>query len=225
MSHHTLNNFLHHPNISNLVELYEPIRYFGRTLRTGQEKPLISDGHFRTSVHHETGFSPDFDLRETSEAYFLEGEFPGISGGSAIKLQWLDERTLRVEGTIHKTDLKTEWGVDLAENRPQDQPESPQYGHDVKDEDKRPGELVAVQGPEQRVDGAKTPATRPVTVKTWLNERRDGLCTRSFSFPAPVNIDAVQARLSRGVLRIMVPKVNNGLFKTKEIHVESLDNE
>ncbi|CAI9627179.1 unnamed protein product [Alternaria burnsii] len=135
MSHHTLNNFLHHPSISNLVELYEPIRYFSRTPRTAQEKPLLSDGHFRRSVYHETSFSSDFELRETSEAYFLEGEFPGISGGTAIKVHWLDERTLRVKGIIHKTDLKTEWDAGPAENRSQDQPESPQYRRDVDDED------------------------------------------------------------------------------------------
>ncbi|KAF1839282.1 HSP20-like chaperone, partial [Decorospora gaudefroyi] len=107
----------------------------------------------RSSHHHEPAFSPDFDLRETPEAYFLEGEFPGISGRNALKLQWIDGCTLRVQGTIRKTDLKEEWG-------------------------------------------------------SWLNERRDGMYVRNFSFPAPVNTDAIQARLSRGLLRIMVPKTD-----------------
>jgi HSP20 family protein len=226
MSHNTLNTFLHHPSISNLVEFYEPIRYFGRSLRSAPEKPFISDGHVRRSIHHDTEFSPDFDLRETSEAYFLEGDFPGISGRNAIKLQWLDGRTLRVQGTIHKTDLNKEWGVEVAEDRPQDEPEAPQYGKvELNDQDEGPGDVVSVQGPEQRSEGTKSMPNRPMTVKAWLSERRVGLYIRSFSFPAPLNTEAVQARLSRGLLRIMVPKTDKSAFKTKEIPVETLENE
>ena len=40
---------------------------------------------FRPALSHET-LTPLFDIRETKEAYFLEGEFPGISAQKAIKL-------------------------------------------------------------------------------------------------------------------------------------------
>lgn len=67
---------------------------------------------FRPTLSHET-LTPLFDIRETKEAYFLEGEFPGISDQKAIKLEWKGKRTLLVEATIPKLDLEAEWGIKL----------------------------------------------------------------------------------------------------------------
>ena len=223
---YNLNNLLHHPNVSNLVELYEPIRHFGRALRGVESQPFFSDSqNSRRSHHHDSVLSPNFDLRETPDAYFLEGEFPGVQDRSAIKLQWMDGHRLRIQGTIHKTDLKIEWGVNVAENRPQDQdqPDSTQFGNDVNGQNETDfGEQVSVQDPEQRGGGnSRISLERPAAVRAWLNERRAGTFVRNFSFPVAVNTDAIQARLSQGLLKIMVPKTDRSLFRSKEIYIET----
>jgi HSP20 family molecular chaperone IbpA len=99
---HNFNNIMQHPSVSNLVDLYEPIRHLSRALR-GLDSQSFSDVyHSRHGRRHEAKFSPDFDLRETPEAYYFEGEFPGVKDCSAIKLQWIDGHTLRIEGTVQK---------------------------------------------------------------------------------------------------------------------------
>ncbi|CCX11362.1 Similar to 30 kDa heat shock protein; acc. no. P19752 [Pyronema omphalodes CBS 100304] len=42
--------------------------------------------------------------------------------------------------------------------------------------------------------------------KTWINERKFGDFKRTFSFPAPVELDEVTAKLEDGLLTIVVPK-------------------
>jgi len=228
---HGLNNLIHHPNVSNLVELYEPIRHFGRAFRGVESQPFSDSQHFQRSHHHDSVLSPDFDLRETPDAYFLEGEFPGIQGRSAIKLQWMDGHTLRIQGTIQKTDLNIEWGVNITEKRAQeqeqDQPDSTQFRNDVNEQNGvDSGELVSVQGPERRGGGNSAYSLeKPAAMRLWLNERRAGLYVRNFSFPVAVNTDAIQARLSQGLLRIMVPKTDKSLFRSKEIHIETPEQE
>ncbi|KAF2182565.1 HSP20-like chaperone, partial [Zopfia rhizophila CBS 207.26] len=53
--------------------------------------------------------APDFDVRETEWAYFLEGEFPGIKDRDSIRLEWVDYRTLAIETRIPRIDLAEEW--------------------------------------------------------------------------------------------------------------------
>ncbi|KAI5820026.1 hypothetical protein BZA77DRAFT_384780 [Pyronema omphalodes] len=42
--------------------------------------------------------------------------------------------------------------------------------------------------------------------KTWINERKFGEFQRTFSFPTPVELDEVTAKLDNGLLTIVVPK-------------------
>ncbi|KAA8901715.1 HSP20-like chaperone [Sphaerosporella brunnea] len=51
----------------------------------------------------------------------------------------------------------------------------------------------------------------------WLSERVFGHFQRSFSFPTPVDLEAVTAKLEAGLLEIVVPK---GFVRTKRIEVQ-----
>ncbi|KAF2493846.1 hypothetical protein BU16DRAFT_428057, partial [Lophium mytilinum] len=53
---------------------------------------------------------PDFDVRETERAYFLEGEFPGIRDQRAIRLEWVDRRTLAIEARLERRKMEIEAG-------------------------------------------------------------------------------------------------------------------
>lgn len=194
-----LTTFLENPNVSNLVELYDPVKIVDRALR---HPHTILDG--RKGIRHDA-LAPDFDLRETSNAYYLEGEFPGISSKENFKLQWLDGRTLRVQGRARKTDLKQVWGkgdVDMDAEEPKDDTNG--FVVDEKS-------TVAIG--DSTKNGEKG-------VHQWLNERREGLMVRTFNFASAVDIDRIQAKLSQGVLLIKVPKVNSSEMGLKDIAVE-----
>jgi HSP20 family molecular chaperone IbpA len=226
---HGFNAFMHHPSLSNLFDLYEPIRHFNRALHESiDSRPFTSSEWppLRRDHGHDSVYTPDFDLRETSDAYFLDGEFPSIQGRDAINLQWIDARTLRVEGTVYKVDLKKEWGVNVIEER-----DEAYQLNGVGPRKEVHGNEVASNGlnasGEVMVAAAPTPATIPspalasaTTARTWLNERKAGMYMRSFSFPVPVNTEGIQARLRQGLLSIVVPKTDQSVFKKKDVHVE-----
>ena len=58
-------------------------------------------------------------------------------------------------------------------------------------------------------------------MKFWLNERRTGVFMRNVCFAVAVDIDSVQARLSEGLLMIMVLKRDAAALEAKEIFIES----
>ena len=220
---------MRHPSLSNLFDHYEPIRHFNRAMHESiDSRPFISSEWppLRRDHGHDSVYTPDFDLRETSDAYSLDGEFPSIQSRDAINLQWIDARTLRVETTVYKVDLKKEWGVNVIEKRGEAYqlngigPRREMHGDEVASNGRNASSDVMVAA-------APTPATRPspalasvTTARTWLNERRAGLYMRSFSFPVPVNTEGIQARLSQGLLSIVVPKTDQSVSKKKDVHVE-----
>lgn len=91
-----------------------PLRFLGQ---------VIDDGHFLHGPHHHSGsgrvghggrhrdlLAPDFDVRETPAAYFLEGEFPGVASREDVRLEWVDARTLAIDAKVAKLDISSEWG-------------------------------------------------------------------------------------------------------------------
>jgi HSP20 family molecular chaperone IbpA len=226
---YNFNAFVHHPSLSNLFDLYEPIRHFNRALHGDTDsRPFTSSQwpQLRHNHSHGSVYTPDFDLRETPDAYFLDGEFPSIQDRGAIKLQWIDGRTLRVQGTVHKVDLKKEWGVDAVGERDEvyglnDMGQRKEMHEDGVSSNglNASGEVIVAAGPTSAITPSPALASA-TTSRIWLNERRTGLFIRSFSFPVPVNTEGIQARLSQGLLSIVVPKTDQSVFKNKDIHVE-----
>lgn len=189
----------HHPIVSNLVNMYEPFRHFGRAVR-GIETSVFSDPYHSRYYRHDKGAcSPDFDLRETPDAYYLEGEFPGVKDCSAIKLQWIDQHTLQIMGV-----LETEHSRE----------------HESQAEgDARLGSLSS-QEPIELLETRMAEASQSLaSTRVWLSERKTGSFTRSFSFPIAVDTDAIEATLIQGLLRITVPKIEKSVFKSKDIPI------
>jgi len=207
MSHSDeINNLLNHPNLQNFVELYDPVKLWKKALH---DPRAILEG--KRGIRHDA-YCPDFDLRETAEAYFLEGEFPGISSHEAIKLNWLDGSTLHVEGCICKIDLEKEWGIASATTvNPAEHtldPAKPTNGE---------WEEVAVTNREDET--VKIHIVKD-SARAWLNERRTGLYRRTFSFRNVVDTDGIQARIRQGLLRVMVPKTDKSRLTSKRIDIK-----
>lgn len=146
---------------------------------------------------------PTFDVRETATSYYLEGEFPGISGPDAIKLEWINENILRVTAHIEKIDLKAEWPTNDSPGTPPDQPTGDEQGK-----------------PEPSISSENKLAPKAEEPKEWLNERTSGVFVRTFDFPSAVDTDGILVKLYQGLLRINLPKKAAKVVETKKISIQ-----
>lgn len=162
-------------------------------------------------------FNPRFDLKETKEAYSLEGELPGIDQGN-LNIEFTDEHTLTIKGRSerHSESGSRPQAVEAEkksaiEETPASETSSVK-SHQATVEDEEPANSSAAAAEEAAPtpapagqQPAKTEEQRPEQ-QYWISERHVGEFTRSFSFPQRVNQEAVKASLKNGILSIVVPK-------------------
>ncbi|PYH89604.1 Hsp20/alpha crystallin family protein [Aspergillus ellipticus CBS 707.79] len=110
------------------------------------------DNYLTTSpAEHVFSHSPRFDVRETKDAYILDGDLPGVKKED-VTIEFSDPSTMNVKGRT----------------------------------------VRSASGEEG---------------SWWFSERAMGEFRRSFSFPARVDREHVEAKMADGVLSIQVPKV------------------
>lgn len=170
---------------------------------------------FRPDPSHDFVTSPATDLRETANIYYIEVELPGVDGSRNIRLHWLDGSTLQIKAIIHKTNLESVWGHNHPNDKPQKQAVHARIAGDECDEQNGSGENVLGHRRGQEKGHVAS------TMTFWLNERRTGVFMRNISFAIVVDMDGVQARLSEGLLMIMVPKKDGKILEDKDIYIES----
>src|SRR3954468_8715287 len=92
----------HRPSLRSVIDyLGDP--YFSSTKDIHQG---IRDSY------NEHVFLPNFDIRETADAYYLEGEFPSVRDRDSIFIEHLGPRGILIEARTKKLDLSQEWGTD-----------------------------------------------------------------------------------------------------------------
>jgi len=224
MSHLHLNTFLNPSHVT--VGLHSPgerpslrsvVDYLGSidydTLRSAHR-------HHGHSEAEESVAFPNFDIRETADAYFLEGEFPGIRDPNSIFIERLGTRGLLVEARSTKLDLEKEWGVKVKAGGHYGEASRDHgtgYGRrSSKSPDRHPvavssGESRSSPSEEHRHSVSFKEPSGPTTekedrIQEWLSERNIGCLQRSFSFPQNIDYDRLEARLQDGLLRIKLPK-------------------
>jgi HSP20 family molecular chaperone IbpA len=171
----------------------------------------------RVSQQARRQFNPRFDLKETKEAYSLEGELPGLDQKD-LNIEFTDEHTLTIKGRTERhsesgrrpeaVETEKKAAIDDTAASETSSPKS----HQPSVEDEEPANSSAAQ--ENKEVAAPTPApaqpakvTKPTQDQQyWISERSVGEFSRSFSFPARVNQEAVKASLRNGILSIVVPK-------------------
>lgn len=160
-------------------------------------------------------FAPKFDIKETSEAYQLDGDLPGIEK-EALQLEFLDENTLQIKGRTERN---------FSSNNPSSDAEDVTMTGAGAESDasnnnnvdsastQTPAETSVTEGAETTKAVAQTAETSsPAKTENtgngryWVTERSVGEFSRTFSFPAPIDQEAVKASLKNGVLSITVPK-------------------
>ncbi|KAA8646551.1 hypothetical protein EYZ11_008241 [Aspergillus tanneri] len=124
-------------------------------------------------------FAPRFDVRETSDAYHLDGELPGIPQQN-IEIEFSDPQTLVIKGRSEREYSSPEAGESAAQGGGSDV---------VKTSDKQ---VTKSEGQH----------------RFWVSERSIGEFHRSFSFPTNVDQDKVKASLKNGILAVVVPKAS-----------------
>lgn len=71
---------------------------------------LIEDPYYRGNLHYrDNAISPSFDVRESDNVFFLEGEFPGVADKKDIMIERLGSRTLQIRSSVARFDLRAEW--------------------------------------------------------------------------------------------------------------------
>ena len=175
-------------------------------------------------------FNPRFDLKETKEAYSLEGELPGIDQKD-LNIEFSDEHTLTIKG---RTERHTESGrqpqaVEVEkqaaiEANPATSETSSVKSHQATVEEEEPSnssstpaEVAAPTPAPVEQQAIKAEEQRPQQ-QYWISERHVGEFTRSFNFPQRVNQDAVKASLKNGILSVVVPKAP--VPESRRINVE-----
>ncbi|KUL91671.1 hypothetical protein ZTR_01443 [Talaromyces verruculosus] len=150
-------------------------------------------------------FAPKFDLKETTEAYQLDGEVPGIEK-EALQLEFLDENTLQIKGRTERSFSSGNPSSDAEDVTMTGAGAEPEVTNDTTVES-------ATEGAETTKAVAQTAETSSLarTENTgngryWVAERSVGEFSRIFSFPAQIDQEAVKASLKNGVLSITVPK-------------------
>jgi len=163
-------------------------------------------------------WNPRFDVKETKEAYSLEGELPGIDQKD-INIEFVDEHTITIKGRHEQTTERGQRPSSTAalEETPatptsETSEKSSLHHATVEDDVEEPANSSAVANteaaPEQEVSQTQAQPEPQKTTDSqyWYRERSVGSFSRSFSFASRVNQDAVKASLKNGVLSIVVPK-------------------
>ncbi|KAK7214775.1 hypothetical protein V2G26_002778 [Clonostachys chloroleuca] len=146
-------------------------------------------------------WQPKFDIRETSDAYHLHGELPGVKKDH-ISIEFPELQTLVIHGKSERTYTTGSESAD-------DAAEASSNSHQAKVEDEADAEAAEATAVEQK---------KPVdTAKYWLAERSIGSFSRSFTFGSRIEEEGISASLRDGILSVVIPKAKQ--YETRRIVV------
>lgn len=187
-----------HTNPSGFSSLFKMLDDFERY--SNQDGQLTGTRGDRTSASGMQGIiAPKFDVTEHDKAYHLQGELPGVPPENVV-LEFTDPQTLVVRGKVERE--HTEGDPSMAPKRLGGGAEQGKI--EGKKGEKEKGEQ-GVEKHNGEKEGEKAGgASKP---KYWLSERSYGEFSRVFNFPSTVDQDKVEAKFDKGVLNVVVPKV------------------
>jgi len=239
----------HYPDVVREALEKLPYEWAGAIFVGGSEKlrgeadygvPLLDD-FADASQRHGAGqtvrsFQPRFDVRETKDAYELQGDLPGIASDN-VNVEWQDNQTLTISGHSSRSSETTpaeETPAAATTETPPEEAESSstKFQATVEDSQDEPGtpatatseaegwtEVTKQPAQETTKEATKeaTPTTSP-SPKYWVSERSYGSFSRTWTFPSRVDTENVTASLKDGILSIVVPKASP--FEPKKVAIE-----
>ncbi|CRG82872.1 hypothetical protein PISL3812_00218 [Talaromyces islandicus] len=145
-----------------------------------------------------SNFTPRFDVRESKDAYLLDGEIPGISPKD-VDIEFSDHQTLVIKGRIARE--YSSGNEHTEDNESSTSSPKPTTVEDIPDEGEASQKVAVQKSKTSAVSKSTTPQ-----YKFWVSERSFGEFHRSFSFPTRVDQDAVKATFKNGILSVVIPK-------------------
>ncbi|KAH7126040.1 HSP20-like chaperone [Dactylonectria macrodidyma] len=155
-------------------------------------------------------WQPNFDIRETQNAFELHGEFPGMKKED-VHIKFTEPQTMLIHGKTERS-YSNAPSSGLIENSSVEaikdaDAQSESHKATVEDENNESKQVEKAQPQEKPVDKAKY----------WVTERSIGEFSRTFSFPTQVDQDSVTATFKDGILSITVPKAKK--YESRRITV------
>ncbi|EYE93492.1 Hsp20/alpha crystallin family protein [Aspergillus ruber CBS 135680] len=159
-------------------------------------------------------FSPNFDLQEVNEAYYLDGELPGVDPNH-VDIGFSDSQTLVIKGRVERN-YNMVGESQQYEGQSSEVSSNKSYQPTVEDEDEA-NYSSPVATPTYSEKSAAEKAQKPA-YKYRHSERAIGEFHRVFNLPTRVDQDTVRASLRNGVLSLVLPKEPTP--KMKKIRIE-----
>ncbi|VUC32773.1 unnamed protein product [Clonostachys rosea] len=175
---------------------------FNPLFRLMEDYDRYSKGDSSSAEAPSIQWQPKFDIRETSDSYYLHGELPGVNK-EHISIEFPELQTLVIHGKSERT--YTSGSADDAAKA-----SSRRNSHQATVEDEADAEAAK---PEAVVE-QKKPAD---TAKYWLAERNIGGFSRSFTFGSRIEEEGISAKLQDGILTVVIPKAKQ--YETRRVVV------
>ena len=151
--------------------------------------------HYRS---HLKTFTPKFDVKETTQAYELYGELPGIEQKD-VEIEFTDQQTLTVKGRTERSFTEG--------TPPAGFIEEPEISGAITEGGENNAQKTRKDNTNTSTAVAKTDeGDNEPEHKYWVSERTVGEFSRSFSFPTRVDQDQVKASMKNGILSVLIPK-------------------
>lgn len=205
----------------------------------------LERAHRQSRQQFKRPFNPKFDVKETKEAYTVEGELPGFDPKD-LSIEFLDDgHTLQIKGksvkevketrrqpkTVEASQSEASKAVEAAPAETKSETSSVKsHQATVEDDVDEPANASAAaeqqlqeQEHTQAVAGSSKAVEQPAEqrqqdeAKHWISERYTGSFSRSFQFPSKVDQEAVKASLKDGILAITLPFVRKPESKRIQI--------
>lgn len=151
---------------------------------------------FPSMLSAQESFVPRSDVTEDKEKYTIVSDVPGFQKDQ-ITAEFEDDTTLVIRGTYENV-----------QETPAETADAGAAPASV-DASAEPGSSVAKAEGENQVSVAKE------TPRYHTSERSYGSFQRYFTFPEPVDHEAVKATLENGVLQVDVPKIKKEAERRK----------
>ncbi|KAI5296156.1 hypothetical protein KEM52_005406 [Ascosphaera acerosa] len=194
-------------------DLFQPLQPFFQMLDHDTFAPVCpvrqisrGSGNGTGQAKNVASFVPRFDVRESKDAYHLDGELPGLAQKD-VELSFSDPHTLLVKGKV-----VCEYQSSNQEKEP---PKSAAIANATEEDALGQQPQKVVQRSATSTSVAKT-QDKP-EFKYWVSERSSGSFHRTFNFPVRVDPDHVRASLKDGILSVTVPKAPTPTLKKIEV--------
>lgn len=173
----------------------------------------------RQSTPAAPQWQPRFDVRETSDAYHLHGELPGLEKDQ-ISIEFPEPRDVVIRGKVERTyttgtvpaeSTSSEKTIEEGTKRRNSHNSQSSYQATVEDEAETEDGVV-IETPDETIVDEQTEKTAPAPAapvdkaKYWLSERSIGEFSRAFTFPTHIDHEGVTANLNNGILTVVIPK-------------------